>query len=297
MVTLSSCAVSIFSPQPTNAEDAHYKHLKKANEAQAEQWKNAGENALGNATVITGNSNSNTGSLSATAPAKAFQFRMKAGQKSLVLLKPTPGVYMALYERNEKGFSKIIVADTVTNDIQVQSTNGGDYYVRLLSRMPQAVNFSFSITTESMFGWPIQAGAKASVGSRWGDARDGGARKHEGIDIMAASATPVVAIANGTISRVGYDNLGGNVITLRPDGSKLSAYYAHLSRQLVEEGDGVVKGQVIGLVGNSGNAINTPPHLHFGIYGSNGAIDPLYFVYNDAGKDQNRKTASKRTAK
>ena len=55
-------------------------------------------------------------------------------------------------------------------------------------------------------------------------------------------------------------------------------YYAHLDKQLVHEGQQVKKGDVVGLVGNTGNARFTPSHLHFGVYTVKGPIDPLPFV-------------------
>jgi hypothetical protein len=58
-----------------------------------------------------------------------------------------------------------------------------------------------------------------------------------------------------------------------------SLYYAHLDRQLVNAGDIVQVGDTIGLVGNTGNARGTPPHLHFGIYRrGQGPVDPLPFI-------------------
>jgi hypothetical protein len=61
-------------------------------------------------------------------------------------------------------------------------------------------------------------------------------------------------------------------------GKAYSLYYAHLDEQLVSQGERVAKGDTIGLVGNTGNARTTPPHLHFGIYAAGGAINPLHFV-------------------
>ncbi len=122
------------------------------------------------------------------------------------------------------------------------------------------------------------AGKKNHVGSFWGDARDGGRRSHRGIDIFARKGTPVVAIADGVISSSGTDSLGGKVIKLRPSWKLWIAYYAHLDTQIVKEGTHVRKGQVIGTVGNTGNARTTPAHLHFGMYTIFGAIDPLPFV-------------------
>jgi peptidoglycan LD-endopeptidase LytH len=55
-------------------------------------------------------------------------------------------------------------------------------------------------------------------------------------------------------------------------------YYAHLDKQLVEQGQEVKKGDVLGLVGNTGNARYTPSHLHFGVYTTEGPINPLPFV-------------------
>ena len=71
----------------------------------------------------------------------------------------------------------------------------------------------------------------------------------------------------------------GKVIFLRLQGSKISAYYAHLDAQPVLEDKQVSADEVIGLVGNTVNAVTTVPHLHFGIYDNAGAaMDPLLFV-------------------
>jgi murein DD-endopeptidase MepM/ murein hydrolase activator NlpD len=119
---------------------------------------------------------------------------------------------------------------------------------------------------------------KSNIGSYWGADRDGGRRKHEGIDIFANKGTPLVAISDGVIEFVGNDDLGGKTITFQPDDYAWEAYYAHLDKQYVSNGQRVKKGQLIGTVGNTGNAKTTPSHLHFGIYTESGAIDPLPYV-------------------
>ena len=108
--------------------------------------------------------------------------------------------------------------------------------------------------------------------------RDNGSRKHEGIDIFAPKRAPLVAAAAGTITRVDENILGGKVIFMRPQGKDYSLYYAHLDEQLAQAGELVQVGDTLGLVGNTGNASSTLPHLHFGIYTSSGAVDPLPFV-------------------
>jgi hypothetical protein len=77
--------------------------------------------------------------------------------------------------------------------------------------------------------------------------------------------------------------LGGKVIFLHPTGKNYTLYYAHLDEQSVISGATVKLGDTVGLVGKTGNAIHTSPHLHFGIYTSEGAVDPLPFVNPEAG--------------
>ena len=108
----------------------------------------------------------------------------------------------------------------------------------------------------------------------WGGARSNG-RRHEGIDIFAPRGTPIRATTRGVVLNVGPNTLGGRtVMVLGPGGQR--HYYAHLDRYVpgLERGDWVNAGDVVGYVGDSGNARGTPPHLHYGIYTSGGAINP-----------------------
>jgi hypothetical protein len=136
--------------------------------------------------------------------------------------------------------------------------------------------------------WPL-AGA-GQIGSPFGADRDGGARKHEGNDIAAARLTPVLAVADGVVSRVvqeqGTPNCGYAIIG-HADG--WSSYYIHLNNDLFGTDDGlgvgvrtdlvegtpVTRGEVIGWVGDSGNAEDTIDHLHFELHNPEGlAVDP-----------------------
>jgi murein DD-endopeptidase MepM/ murein hydrolase activator NlpD len=121
---------------------------------------------------------------------------------------------------------------------------------------------------------------KAYVGSFWGAVRDGGKRKHEGIDIFAKKGTPVVAVSDGVVVAVTNGGRGGKTVWLRSADYGWAEYYAHLNEQKVKRGQKVTKGQVIGTVGNTGNAKLTPPHLHFGIYTTRGAVNPFPYVKN-----------------
>ena len=127
---------------------------------------------------------------------------------------------------------------------------------------------------------PFIIAGPASWADTWGAPRSGPgslARRHEGQDVFCRYGDPVLASEGGYVE---FDEggLGGKVARLhRADGSYW--YYAHLSAwntRDVASGDRVGPGDVIGYCGNSGNAIGSPPHVHFGLYGSNGrATNPM----------------------
>jgi peptidoglycan LD-endopeptidase LytH len=105
-------------------------------------------------------------------------------------------------------------------------------------------------------------------------ARRPGRRKHEGQDIFAKRGTPVYSATEGFIVRMGYGPLGGLQIFVLGAGER-RYYYAHLDRfAALKEGDYVTVNTLLGYVGNTGIARNTPTHLHFGMYeGSRLACD------------------------
>jgi hypothetical protein len=75
------------------------------------------------------------------------------------------------------------------------------------------------------------------------------------------------------------NELGGTVVWLSDPSRSVSLYYAHLDREIVDEGQTVRQGDTLGFVGNTGNARRTRPHLHFGIYSrGTGAIDPWPWI-------------------
>ena len=98
-------------------------------------------------------------------------------------------------------------------------------------------------------------------------AREGGARVHDAIDIMAPRGTPVIAAAPGRVEKLFVSARGGNTTYVRsPDGT-LIYYYAHLDAYApgLIEGMAIRPGDAIGTVGSTGNADPAGPHLHFAI--------------------------------
>ena len=109
---------------------------------------------------------------------------------------------------------------------------------------------------------------------------------HHGQDIFAALGTPVLAVADGMVFSVGWNDVGGNRFWLRDrDGNEF--YYAHLAAfsPLAVNGGRVRAGDVIGFVGNTGDADTTPYHLHFEIHpssllfmGYDGVVNPYPYL-------------------
>lgn len=97
---------------------------------------------------------------------------------------------------------------------------------------------------------------------------------HNGVDYAADTGTPVRAVADGTVTYVGFRSRAGNLVRLRHAAGYETAY-AHLSRfaRGISSGDVVEQGQVIGFVGNTG--MSTGPHLHFGMKLRGTWVDPL----------------------
>ena len=101
-------------------------------------------------------------------------------------------------------------------------------------------------------------------------------RAHLGVDYAAPTGTPVVSAGKGVVSFVGTKGGYGNVVQINHDSGYMSLY-AHLSRfAKIKKGQRVNQGQVIAYVGSTG--MSTGPHLHFGLYLNNKAINPLSVV-------------------
>jgi murein DD-endopeptidase MepM/ murein hydrolase activator NlpD len=266
------------------------KSLEDANLLQTslgKSWINASQQVFKN-TVNTQPPYKEFGYFPAHEPAAAgFNIRLKEGQKLFVKVvirsKDSCNLFIDLFKKDDGPPKHVKYAkDSLSLDYEVEEA--GVYILRLQPELLQSLNYTLTLQSEPILAFPVAGKDSKAIGSVWGDPRGGGKRRHEGVDIFSKKGTPVVATADGFISRVGHNKLGGKIIMLRDQDRDYSFYYAHLDSQLVNDGQRVRKYDTLGTVGNTGNAKNTPPHLHFGIY-KYGAIDPFPFVYKSPKKE------------
>ncbi|WP_121665908.1 M23 family metallopeptidase [Mesonia aquimarina] len=187
-------------------------------------------------------------------------------------------IFIDLFEKRDSTFIPVKNNEISQNKLSFTPNKDGNYKIIIQPEIGAHSNFFISLFTKPTYYFPVAGKGNSAIQSFWGNTRDGGKRSHEGIDIFAKRGTPVVAATKGRISRTGNRGLGGKQVWLREGLFGNSLYYAHLDSIIAKSGAKVNVGDTLGLVGNTGNAKTTPPHLHFGIY-KGGAINPLPFVY------------------
>lgn len=134
-----------------------------------------------------------------------------------------------------------------------------------LSRLPAPVSLPI----------PVEGVAARRIADTFGAPR-GRDRTHAGVDIFAPRGTPVRSTTRGLVVSVREGGLGGRQVWVMGPAHERH-YYAHLQdwAEGLRPGRVVAPGDLLGRVGDTGNARGTPPHLHYGVYGRDGAYDPL----------------------
>ncbi len=104
----------------------------------------------------------------------------------------------------------------------------------------------------------------------------GGLEFHKGLDFAAREGTPVVATADGVVEKAGRNEYGYGIQVVIDHGYGIKTRYAHLSKALVRPGDTVRRGQVIGLVGNTGKSVGE--HLHYEVIKDGEPVNPDRYI-------------------
>lgn len=144
-------------------------------------------------------------------------------------------------------------------------------------RLNAAVGIELTLETSiNKMIWPLPGDGR--VYSKFGPRKaplPGASTYHKGVDIGGEYGAQIVAVLAGTVSRVAYSWDGGNHVII-DHGNGLQTKYLHCSKTLVQQGDFVMQGEVIGLVGSTG--VSTGPHLHFGVMINGTHVDPLKYI-------------------
>jgi murein DD-endopeptidase MepM/ murein hydrolase activator NlpD len=149
-------------------------------------------------------------------------------------------------------------------------------------------------------GFVFPVGEPYSFGDSFGAPRMMGTEyehAHQGTDILAPTGTPLFACERGLVARMGSDVLGGTKLWIKGE-SGTYYYYAHLSAfaEGIHDGQLVEPGEIVGYVGDTGNARGGPPHLHFQVHPGGGAAVnpyPLLKVVSDLEKQAKARAGSR----
>lgn len=228
--------------------------------------------------------------------AAAVAYRLELGDGAHVRVEAEPpllrrgGVVIELLEIVDRSaplasdlLRLVARAEPGAHELEARVVRGGEYVVRIQPAPGHEGLYRIAIVDaapasggEGSLVFPVAGVGVEAIRGGYGAPRDGGRRRHQGVDIFAPRGTPVLAVADGVVRGVSVSAAGGKVIWLEAEDGEVAYYYAHLDAQLVEVGTRVRAGDVIGRVGNTGNARRASPHLHFGVYrrGRRIALDP-----------------------
>ncbi|AFL80867.1 metalloendopeptidase-like membrane protein [Aequorivita sublithincola DSM 14238] len=286
-ILITSCkeeirkAADIFV-QPT-AREVYERNFSK-NDSLLLQWKKAFENSKEDNIQIT-LPYSESGIFSEeNFNVYSYNMQLKEGERIVVQVEKQPdsaSVFIDLFQQKSdslKVFKLVKSSEAKSASLAFEIDKSAVYKVVVQPEMKRQIPFIIKIYAEPMYFFPVSGGTNKSVQSFWADPRGEGSRSHEGVDIFAARGTPVVAVSDGRITSTGEHGLGGKQVWLMDGIFGKRVYYAHLDSIAVTTGKRVKTGDTLGFVGNSGNAITTAPHLHFGIYRKNGAVNPYPYI-------------------
>ena len=191
--------------------------------------------------------------------ASLTSLRSSLGSSALELVERSLVVAASLRTAEESATE--LGADVKQAKIELEAFKAGsDIYV---DGVVFPIGGPYSVPLINSFGFPRMPG---TADAHW----------HEGIDIFAPRGTPLVAAERAVVGRIGDGRLGGLKLWLRGE-SGADWYYAHLDGFApgLHNGQVVEAGELLGYVGNTGNAVGTPPHLHLEIHpGGGAAVNP-----------------------
>ena len=276
---------------PTDAHDAYIWGLEKAGldkSVLARNWIEASQSALSNPLEIETPYEEEFYVADEEVIGSGYLFFVRRGQRvdiqAQIQASDSIQIFMDVFRVDSSRQPMLNkVASSYQNKISFEPRTDANYVFRFQNELLSSGRFSIDIAVSPSMAFPVKGGDRRDIGSFFGDPRDGGRRKHHGVDIFARRHTPILAPVPGRIRWTGERGLGGRVVWMRDEQRQQTIYFAHLEDILTTAGERVQIGDTIGTVGNTGNARTTPPHLHFGIY-KDGPVDPYHFIVPDKRK-------------
>jgi peptidoglycan LD-endopeptidase LytH len=286
-LTLGACATGeqLTHPRatpPASARDAHATAAtrgERTDDSRVRAWEDASRRAIRSGLSIAPSFRERVRFPAGAPHAIAYRFALREGQVLRIAYRPLDGDVTLFTEMFEYLGGEVYRPAGATprgsTELTFTARTTGEYVLRLQPEIGGSGLFEVAVDGDSPLAFPVADASLRDIRSHFGDGRDGGARSHEGVDIFAPRGTPVVAAADGRVTQVGSNGIGGRFVWLADANGGLTYYYAHLDEHRVAQGAWVRAGDTIGTVGNTGNASGTSPHLHFGVYRTGRvALDP-----------------------
>jgi peptidoglycan LD-endopeptidase LytH len=137
--------------------------------------------------------------------------------------------------------------------------------------VPAAVTAATPLLAKGALLLPVQGVEASALHDTYTEQRGGGTRTHEALDILAPRGTPVLSATGGRVLKLFDSKAGGKMVYAADSSERFILMYAHLDAYApgLADGQPLTRGQVIGVVGTTGNAPPNVPHLHFAIARSN----------------------------
>ncbi len=198
-------------------------------------------------------------------------FRLSLGLIVLgALIIGMPAPTFAAHRTDTASYTKF--EELVRHIERTKRTRGGERYSSAITRAIR--DLDEDVVTNLKV--PVLLGVSVSqLSPNFGDPRGGGTRSHEGLDIMAPRGAFVVSPTEAVVVRIGEgESAGIYVYTANPGGETFAYMHLDSIADGVKPGTKLQAGDIIGYVGNTGNASGGAAHLHFEIRGKNGLVDP-----------------------
>jgi murein DD-endopeptidase MepM/ murein hydrolase activator NlpD len=287
--TANSIALLAYVPQyPHQAHGYELALTRLQHNAPARDWLAAADRALAEPSRIE-LPFVQSGESAGSSAARGYGFTVPVGRRVTVTVARDEGgtgeLFVDVFRATPPRFERVggTLPGSGSDPFTLDAVEGGEYLLRVQPALSATASYDVEIETGALLSFPVDGVSTSAIWSAFGAERDGGRRAHRGVDIFAPRGTPVLAATDGWVTRVETTRVGGNVIWMQPLFGNMRVYYAHLHEQWVEAGAFVTAGQPLGAVGNTGNAVTTPPHLHFGVYvrqpgRRGGARDPAEFL-------------------